>query len=166
MRNFFGRRSVERAPYALPPGSRALEDGPFGTRRAFFLSAAGAMGLVGSAGFLLGRTSSTTRSEAELAASLARMELAWARALARGPIEELLTEYVGYLSIVDLPDSDAVLWLGVERLAQAALLQEGVDTKTLLDRLLVTLRNANAPSALSAHIPALEQRARSLGERE
>ena len=166
MRNFLGRWSVERAPYALPKGTPALQDGPFQTRRCFFISAAGTIGLVGSAGFLVGRTSaSPPATEAELAASLAQMELAWARAVARGPVEDLLRDYVSFLSVVEMHETESALWLGVDRLARAALSREGEGSTKLLERLMLTILRPSTPANLREYIPRLEERVRVLNGR-
>ena len=166
MRDSPRRLPVERASYALPKGAPALQDGPLQTRRDFVLIAVGSVGLIGSAGFLVGRTSSpSARSHAELLATFREMQLAWAESIARGPEEDLLSAHITFLSVVELNESRSELWPGVERLAQAALSQTGQGAKDLVNRLLLTLRSTYTPTSTSVYILRLEEHARSLGER-
>ncbi len=133
------RIEMESGPgpaFALPRGIPALQVDPATTRRSLLFAAVGA-GLVGATGGLfagrtLGRaTASASPVPAGAASTAAELRVAWARAVARGPLDELVAGHAAWMHFVgEHHAADPVLIGGVERLARVAL--AGTDADLLL----------------------------------
>jgi hypothetical protein len=155
----------ERAPYALPPGTRALESDPTLGRRALLVGAASA-GLLSvlAATWLPAtlRARAAAGGDRSAAEDTSRRErLAWARELATGDLGALIAAHDTFLSVLARWGSrEPELWLGWRRLAQAAIERETMPERRRLARLLLQ-RVADAPAdvraALGIERAALEE---------
>lgn len=146
-----------RAPYALPPGTPALQEDPARTRR--WLLAAGVGGLVvglggGYWGVKVFASSSAPKTEND------RRE--WARRIANSPTEIVLQNAIGFLGFVDVYGADSHIWVGVAKLVEYS---EGVPEAQagvvpLRERLLATLRSRRAelPPVLASALSRLDPR--------
>lgn len=167
--------NVERAPYALPPGTPALQNDPSVTRRWMLLAAVGGLGL-GVVGAYLAfggsKTPSTSPPPPEAGAhgdlpdprsGNGDARLAWARDLARGPLDELIAKHRTFLMVVDLNKHDELLWDGVERLADHALSASDAQTLEMVELyLLPTMRSPRLPTYLRQIRDRLESRVKNL----
>ena len=142
---------VEPADYALPPGVPALQSDPIKTRRMFIL--VGLAGVaVGAAGVFMARSWTTSENPREQ-----DRLLEWARSLARGPLQTLISGSGPFLLVVERCPSDSALWEGVERLIDHAL-ADGASDQILRARLIASLRSAHPPESLANKVTRLTSR--------
>jgi hypothetical protein len=133
---------------------------PPATSRRRWLAACAALALGGAgAAWLLGRR--------QTADALNRAppdpDLAWAIAVANGPIDELVESYRHFVFLVWTRDPiEHELWLGIERLVEFTL-ADGFDRASqprLVPQLVQTLESFAPPERLAVRLPELRRRLR------
>lgn len=141
---------VPRAPYALPEGVPPLQEDPDLTRRKW-LGVLAASWIVGAAGgYFAGRWSASSASTIPSAPNNAL--LTWARRVADGPVEVLLTNMVAFLAVAESHPGDRHLHVGIEKLVECAEANPELEVHgiSIGERLARTQRacGANLPAAL------------------
>jgi hypothetical protein len=167
---------IRPAPYALPRGVPALQQDPSLTRRAFAAAGLSGFALALGGGWawrkLFGGAAGDASPAVEAGApidapptSVADLQLAWARALAQGPLPELIRSHGPLLARLERHPRDPVLWRGAERLVAAALVEDGVDAEAFVRRVCTTLGRTAAPPQIEAQAPKLRARLAELAGR-
>ncbi len=146
MRYTTKREEAERATYALPLGSLALQSDLSKGVRALVLVAMAILVTAVPVSFLVGRHMyHEAQLDRKLSADLLELEQVWARTAALGPIQDLIGGYGAFLAIAEMNEEDPTIWFGVERLAREALIARTPSMLLLRDRVLFTLRNFTPP---------------------
>jgi hypothetical protein len=166
---------IRPAPYALPRGVPALQQDPALTRRAFAAVGLGGFALALGGGWAWrklfggGAEAGPAVDPGSLVemppASIADLQLAWARALAQGPLPELIRAHGPFLARLERHPRDQVLWRGAERLVAAALVEDGIDAEGFVRRVCTTLERTALPPQIEAQAHKLRARLAELAGR-
>jgi hypothetical protein len=156
--------ATERAPYALPRGTPALQADPARTRRWLLLSFLGGTATATAAATALWLGTSRTHEPSEPRPDPMGQpppedpRLAWAREVASGSWDELLTHYPTFVLAVERSPYDPQLRIGLERLIEHAVFGTDDSSLRLARRLLRTATVQHVPPPLPDHLPRLRMK--------
>ena len=139
----------------------ALRKERLSRRRFFILSCVAACGGLG-VGYAVGRSSAPGVPRPALPHEPDanwNAKLAWARSLARGEQSELIKHHLMFCTLAELFEPDATVWLGIDRLARAALELDRTTARSIAERVLVVMSVRTPPPG----IEQLRQRLQEIG---